>query len=143
VEWVFLEAFMRGMGFDEGWSKLIMMCIKSISYSVLVNGEQCVFFTTSLGIRQGDSLSPYLFLLCAQGLSHLLKRAEMDKRITGVAASHGGPKLTHLFFTDDSLLFCQATMANCVEIAKILQQYEEAYGQQLCYPNINLRGGVI
>ena len=55
----------------------------------------------------------------------------LDRRITGVAASRGGPKLTHLFFADDSLFFCQATMANCDSISQILQQYEEVSRQQL------------
>lgn len=85
---------------------LIMMCINSVSYSVLINGEQCGYFTASRGIHQGDSLSPYLFLLCAEGLSSLLKQAVLDRRLTGVVACRGGPKISHLFFADDSLLFC-------------------------------------
>jgi hypothetical protein len=131
VEWSFLEAIMRRLGFAEEWIHLIMMCIKSVSYSVLINGEQCGFFTASRGIRQGDSLSPYLFLLCAEGLSFLLRKAEAEGKITGVAASRSGPKLTHLFFADDSLLFCQANMSHCETVVNILQQYEEASGQQL------------
>uniref|UniRef100_A0A2N9HX16 Reverse transcriptase domain-containing protein n=1 Tax=Fagus sylvatica TaxID=28930 RepID=A0A2N9HX16_FAGSY len=95
VEWVFVEAIMRRLGFAEDWINLIMMCLKSVSYSVLINGEQHGYFKASRGIRQGDSLSPYLFLLY------------------------------------DSLLFCQATMANCLAVSHILQQYEMVSGQQL------------
>jgi hypothetical protein len=76
-------------------------------------------------------LSPYLFLLFAEGLSHLLRKAALNNRITGVAASKGGPKISYIFFADDSLLFCQATVANCGEISNILKLYEEASGQQL------------
>ena len=131
VEWGFIEAVLWGLGFAESWTKLIMMCINSVSYSVLINGEQCGFFSTSCGIRQGDSLSPYLFLLCAEGLSYLLRKTKLNNRITGVVASRGGPKISHLFFMDDSLLFCQATVANCGEISNVLKLYEEASGQQL------------
>uniref|UniRef100_A0A2N9FA00 Reverse transcriptase domain-containing protein n=1 Tax=Fagus sylvatica TaxID=28930 RepID=A0A2N9FA00_FAGSY len=98
VEWDFLESIMRRMGFAGEWIRLMMMCLRSVSYSVLINGEQCRYFTASRGIRQGDSLSPYLFLLCAEGLSFLLRKAMAEKKINGVAASRDGPKLTHLFF---------------------------------------------
>ena len=131
VEWAFVEAIMRRLGFVEDWINLIMMCLKSVSYFVLINGEQHGYFKASRGIRQGDSLSPYLFLLCAEGLSFLLRKVVMEKKISGVAASREGPKLTHLFFADDSLLFCQATMANCLAVSHILQQYEMVSGQQL------------
>ena len=131
VEWVFLENIMRSMGFAEDWIRLIMMCLSSVSYSVLINGKQCGYFTASRGIRQGDSLSPYLFLLCAEGLSFLLRKAVVVRKITGVAASRSGLKLTHLFFADDSLFFRQATMENCEAMGSILQQYKYASGQQL------------
>ena len=106
----FIEAVLHGLGFAEEWTKLIMMCINYVSYSVLINGEQCGFFGASHGIRQGDSLSPYLFLLCAEGLSHLFRKAEVSRSISSVAPSRGGPKISHLFFANDSLLFCQATL---------------------------------
>ena len=131
VEWVFLESIMRCMVFAEEWIRLMMMCLRSVSYSVLINGEQCGYFTASRGICQGDSLSPYLFIMCAEGVSFLLRKAAIDKRLNGVAASQGGPKLTHLFFADDSLLFCQVTIANCEAVGTILQQYEYVSGQQL------------
>jgi hypothetical protein len=126
VEWVFIEAVMRRLGFAEEWIRLIMMCLSTVSYSVLLNGVQCGQFNASRGIRQGDSLSPYLFLICAEGLSSLLQRADMERKIKGVAASRGGPRLTHLFFADDSLLFCQASVQNCEALCNILQVYEEA-----------------
>jgi hypothetical protein len=131
VEWIFVEEIMRKLGFAEKWISLIMMCINFASYSVLINGEQCGYFKASCGIRQGDSLSPYLFLLCAEGLSHLFRKASLVGRLTGVEASRGGPKITHLFFADDSLLFCQAFMENCEVVSSILHQYEVASGQQL------------
>ena len=119
---------MRQLGFAEEWIHLIMMYLSTVSYSILLNGVQCGQFNASRGIRQGDPLSPYLFLICAKGLSSLLQRADMERKIKGVAASMGGPRLTHLFFADDSLLFCQASVQNCEALCNILQVYEEALG---------------
>jgi hypothetical protein len=75
VEWGFLEAVMKRMGFGERWIGLIMMCVKTVRYSVIVNGNPCGLITPSRGIRQGDPISPYLFLICAEALSSLITRA--------------------------------------------------------------------
>ena len=72
VEWGFLKKVMEKMGFGEKWVKLIMECISTVSYSILVNGEPKGDIKPFRGIRQGDPLSPYLFLLCSKGLNRLL-----------------------------------------------------------------------
>uniref|UniRef100_A0A2N9GJZ4 RNase H type-1 domain-containing protein n=1 Tax=Fagus sylvatica TaxID=28930 RepID=A0A2N9GJZ4_FAGSY len=66
-----------------------------------------------------------------EGLHYLLKKAQMDGAISGVSLCRNGPKITHLFFADDSLLFCRATRAECQNIQDILSLYEAASGQQL------------
>ena len=131
VEWDFLEEVMRTMGFPRRWRMLIMKCVRSVTYSVMINGQQCGYIKPSRGIRQGDPLSPYLFLLCAEGLSGLLNKAKEEKMIKGVSAARNGPQVTHLFFVDDSLLFCQAKRAECLEILRILQLYERSSGQKV------------
>ena len=72
VEWAYLEAIMRKMGFDWRWVNLIMECISTVSYSILINGEPSPIIHPSRGLRQGDPLSPYLFLICSEGLHSLL-----------------------------------------------------------------------
>ena len=72
VEWGFLKKVMEKMGFGEKWVKSIMECISTVSYSILVNGEPKGDIKPSRGIRQGDPLSPYLFLLCSEGSNRML-----------------------------------------------------------------------
>ena len=87
-----------------------MMCVKMVSYSVLINGEPKGMIVPSRGLRQGDPISPYLFLLCTEGLSAMLKKEENEGYIKGVAVSRGAPSVSHLFFANDSIIFCQASI---------------------------------
>jgi len=84
VEWSFLHAIMTKMGFRSRWIDLIMNCVTTVSYRIRVNGELSEMFKPERGLRQGDPLSPYLFLLCAEGFSTLLSQAEQNGRLQGV-----------------------------------------------------------
>ncbi|OMO88292.1 reverse transcriptase [Corchorus capsularis] len=75
VEWTFLEETMRVMGFPIKWVSLVMKCVRSVSYSVIVNDEQCQRFIPSRGLWQGDPLSPYLFVLCMEVFSSMIESA--------------------------------------------------------------------
>ena len=68
---------MRRFGFAGAWVDLIMRCVSSVSFSVLMEGVPTRSFVLERGLRQGDPLSPYLFLLCVEGLSGLIRRSEM------------------------------------------------------------------
>ncbi|XP_042972916.1 uncharacterized protein LOC122304711 [Carya illinoinensis] len=131
VEWKFLKAIMAKVGFGERWMQLIMECITTVSYSILINEKIGASFQPEHGIRQGDPLSPYLFILCAEGLSALITQAEHKGEIKGVAAARGGMRVGHLFFADDSVLFCRATIEEWQKLQGLLQVYERAFGQCL------------
>ena len=83
----------------------------------------------SRGLRQGDLLPPYLFLFCAEGLNAILRQATEAGDIQGFSIRRRGPKLTHLFFADDCLLFCRSTLDECEEIQELLALYESASRQ--------------
>ena len=119
VEWIFLEQILLRMGFREEWVALIMECITTVSYSILVNREPKGLIKPSRGLRQGDPLSPYLFLFCAEGLNAILRKAALNGEIQGFSVSRNGPKITHLFFADDCLLFCKSTLEECEKIQEL------------------------
>ena len=128
VEWVFLEKIMLKMGFNVRWVSTIMACIKSVSYSILLNGQPHGHIVPERGLRQGDPLSPYLFLLVTEGMHSLFKKAEENRVIRSVSLCVNGPRISYLLFADDSLVFCRATISKCVQIQSILHRYEQASG---------------
>lgn len=131
VVWSFVEAVIRKVGFNQQWISWIMDCMKFVNYSVIINGEAKGHITPSRGLRQGDPISPFLLLLCAEALSGLLYKAERECAFTGVKMSRTGPMLSHLFFADDSLLLCKANVVHCDLIKDILQVYGAASRQML------------
>lgn len=110
VEWVFLAKVMKQLGFASKWIYLILMCITVVQYAVIVNGQPVGHIYPTRGIQQGDSLSPYLFLLCAEALSSQLQQVERIGQLKGMSTSVGGPRLNHLLFANDNLLFCKANL---------------------------------
>ncbi|KAL0001314.1 hypothetical protein SO802_015095 [Lithocarpus litseifolius] len=131
VEWSFIEKVTERMGFHERWINLIMHCITIVSYSVLVNGVAYRSIVPSRGLRQGDPLSPYLFLLCADGFSSLIGDATRNKMLNGVSICRGCPMISHLFFADDSLLFCKTSRQECQKLIEVLELCEAASGQKI------------
>ena len=74
-------------------------------------------------------MSPYLFLICAEGFSSLLKQAVVQGKLTGVRIAEEAPRLSHLSFADDSLIFCKANAMEAGQLRRILEVYREASGQ--------------
>ena len=138
VEWVFLEKIMRKLGFTDKLVTLIMSCLTSVSYAVLLNGQPVGNIKPTRGLRQGDPLSPYLFLLCAMGLQGLLKKVEANGDIRGVSLCRNGPRVSHLFFADDSVLFCRAKEEECQNILDLLSVYERGSGQKINRDKTNI-----
>ena len=126
VEWKFLEAVMSKMGFVKRWVSLIMACVRSVTYSIVVNGQPMGNIIPSRGLRQGDPITLYLFLLCVEALSSMLSEAKNIGVITGVPTSKREP----LVLMDDSLLFCKTNSVEWHRLTKILEKYEGASDQK-------------
>lgn len=94
-------------------------------------GNPVAILPPTRGLRQGNPFSPYLFFICVEGLSTLLTRFVEDGLLKGVAACLRGPAVSHLFFANDSLIFCRVTREDYTSLKNILETYEHAYGQQL------------
>ncbi|KAK2657031.1 hypothetical protein Ddye_010083 [Dipteronia dyeriana] len=120
VEWVFFEQMMLKMGFPKRWINLVLRCISSISYSLKLNGEACGNIVPTRGLRQGDSLSPYLFLIYVEGLSCLIRNAQTLGHLNGFKCSVKWPVISHLFFIDNSLMFTRTNDTNCRKIRLVL-----------------------
>jgi len=101
---VYLDAIMRRLGFHHHWVDTIMRFVRSVSFSALFNGDKLETFRPTRGIRQGDSISPYLFLLAVEGLLCLLK-SRIQSSDKGITVASSAPMVSHLLFADDSLLF--------------------------------------
>ena len=114
-----------------------MQCISTVSYSVIINGEAYGYITPSRGLRPGDPLSLGLFLLWAKGFSMLIHQVARHQALNGVSICRGYPSIIHIFFANDSLLFCKANVQECNELMSILGVYESALGQKI-NPNKSL-----
>ncbi|KAA3455882.1 reverse transcriptase [Gossypium australe] len=144
VEWSFIEGIMHKLGFKENFVELIIRCLRSVRYSILINEKEGLSFRSTRGLRQGDPLSPYLFLFCGEGLSALMRLAGQERRISGAKVCRGAPIVTHLMFADDCILFGEASTRGVNAFKDILSEYEACSGQCVnfekstvfCSPNV-------
>jgi hypothetical protein len=105
MEWSFILAIMKKLGFHSTWTKWIETCISSTSFSILINGSSFGMFSPGRGLRQGDLLSPFLFILGLEALSRLLLREEQNGKIRGMKIARNNPSIHHLLFVNDLLIF--------------------------------------
>ncbi|XP_074282600.1 uncharacterized protein LOC141607138 [Silene latifolia] len=131
VSWNFLMSALDLFGFPISWRNLIWECISTVTYSIMINGEPSASFHPSCGLRQGDPLSPYLFIMCMEILSRQLQAAESRHQLFGLKISRYAPPLSHLFYADDAFICCKATPASFESIRDIFHDFEAASGQMI------------
>ncbi|KAK4258521.1 hypothetical protein QN277_004963 [Acacia crassicarpa] len=128
IRWDFLRLVLLEVGFEESFIDLVMTCVSSVSYNVLWNGSKTEFFTPGRGLRQGDPMSPLLFVLCMDKISHLICDEVESGNWQPIATSRTGPKISHLMFADDLLLFGAATIEQAKCMLACLDKFTDASG---------------
>ena len=130
VEWDFLLSCLQQLGFHDRWIQWIKECISTVSYSIIVNNEPTGFFRPTRGLRQGDPLSPYLFIICMNVLaSRLHEQSLTSKSGIGAKIAPSAPRIPCLLFADDSLIFCKASYLACQKLKEILDHFCVQSGQ--------------
>ena len=123
VNWEALLKLMKKMGFGEKWCSWIRTCISTVQFSMLVNGSPANFFGSSRGLRQGDLLSPMLFLVMMEVFSRMVKRMEGARLLGGfrVDGRRGREEcVSHLLFAEDTILFCEAAVEQILYVRLLL-----------------------
>lgn len=129
IEWSFLKDILSQLGIHKDWIQLIDQCISTATISILLNGVSGETFKPTRSLRQGDPLSPYLFILCMEAFSCILYNAESQRKIYGIKATRSSPSISHLCFADDILLFLKARPAELRYLQSLLDQFSNASGQ--------------
>lgn len=129
VEWSYLHGCLSRLGFNPTWINSVMRCVTNVRYAVRVNGELTAPVVPSRGIRQGDPISPYLFLLCTEGLSSLLLQKEICGELHGIRNGRSGPPISHLLFADDSIFFARSDALSVAALKTTLDLYCSGSGQ--------------
>jgi hypothetical protein len=110
-----------------------MQCVTTVNYHVLLNNDWIGPITPLCGLRQGDPLSPYLYIICSEGLTSYIHHHESRGLLHGVRICRGTPSISHLLFVDENFLFCKASVLEVTNLKHVLDTYEAASGQALNY----------
>nr|XP_011468563.1 PREDICTED: uncharacterized protein LOC105352685 [Fragaria vesca subsp. vesca] len=129
MEWFFLRKVLERFGFAAVWIEMVMQCVSSVRYSFLVRGKPRGFVIPNCGLRQGDPLSPYLFLLGVESFSTLLQRTQQLGWLLGLEICAKAPQVNHHLFADDSMLYANASLDDCYHIQDVIETYGRASGQ--------------
>ncbi|XP_031122605.1 uncharacterized protein LOC116025505 [Ipomoea triloba] len=133
VDWPFLQKLLTKFGFPETFVRLIMNNLSSTRLSIMVNGISCGYFQPTRGVKQGDPLSPILFILISEVLSRMLIHNIGTGLISPYATSLGCPTITHLAFADDIIIFVNGGLTSLKRLSNVLKSYQKASGQRINY----------
>ncbi|XP_049391982.1 secreted RxLR effector protein 78-like [Solanum stenotomum] len=127
LNWSFLLNTLRQMRFGRRLIKWIEFCIKTTRFSILINGEPAGFFLAERGLRQGDPLSPFLFIIAMEGLGSMMRRATTNNWIKGFNIKDRNNEImevTHLLCADDTVVFCEVKQEQICYLRVILVIFE-------------------
>ena len=123
LNWQFLKRCLFELNLSNHLVNLIHECVSSPTLQLLWNGDLSEIFESGRGVRQGDPLSPYLFVICMEKLAHLIKERVDNRGWRPIKLCRDGPELSHLFFADDIILFSEASLEQAHELRSCLDQF--------------------
>ena len=131
LNWNFLLQCLEDLNLPYHILEIVASCISSPSMQLLWSGEKTEEFFPSRGIRQGDPLSPYLFVICMERLTHMIQE-RIDKHLWNpITLCNGGPPLSHLFFADDIILFAEVSLQQAIIIRECLNDFCASSGMKV------------
>jgi len=131
LSWDFLFAVLKKFGFSDFWLGLIKQCVTGNSFSLLVNGSSTEFIRSSWGLRQGDPISPALFILAEEVLSRGITELHSRGQATAFQVLRRCPPVTHLLFADDTVIFTNGSKNSLKNLMHFLKAYETGSGQKI------------
>ena len=112
-------------GFSNKWRRWISFCLSTVRFSILINGTPHGFFGSSRGLRQGDPLSPLLFVLVMEAVDRMLDKVVHEGRLLGFSvgvpvSTRRSLMVSHLLFANDTLIFCDANIDQMLILRMVL-----------------------
>lgn len=135
MEWSFLFRISKYLGFHFQWNRMIEQYISTVSFSILLDGSPFGNFFPQRGLRHGDPLSPFLFILRSEVLSRLLIRDELAGNIHGIKISRHSPSVSHIFYANDLMVFSLANSFEASRILNCLTKFSSWSGQKVNIDN--------
>ncbi|KAG8371245.1 hypothetical protein BUALT_Bualt13G0067600 [Buddleja alternifolia] len=131
IRWDFLAQTLHFFKFPERITRLILSCVESTHLQILWNDEPLDPIEPRCGLRQGDPLSPYLFVLCMKRLSYMIDEAVNNNKWDPISFSRSGPRISHMFFADDIILAAKSNSKSALSIKAILDAFCLASGLKI------------
>lgn len=138
LSWSYIRDVLKAYGFDHNWISWVMALFTTVSFSILLNGSPSRTFKPSRGLRQGDPLSPFLFILMMEGLGRAITAAREEGRIQGPRLTQNGDTLTHLQFVDDTMLQGIPIVKEVKAFKQILYEFALATGTEVSLAKSNI-----
>lgn len=131
LEWSFVRKTLLYFNIPNSLTELIVSCITTTTMSILINGICTSYFTPSRGIRQGDLLSPYIFIMCMEMLSRMINRSVDYLHWHSIRISKHGSDISHLFFADEIILLSKINTQSCHAIIDVINNFNHISGQKI------------
>ncbi|MCH81151.1 putative non-LTR retroelement reverse transcriptase, partial [Trifolium medium] len=138
LSWGFIWRILNEINLPENMINVIMHSVTSVETNVKWHGARAEFFRPQRGIRQGDPISPYLFVLCMDKLSHLIMHEVDNGNWKAMKVGRNGPVVSHLMFADDLLLFGEATERQMNHTMEVLNKFCSMSGQEVSIEKTNI-----